>query len=660
MNINPVNSVNNVYNKKAEKNNKAKSAPAFKGLMNIPGAVMKWVEDGGFVTSFLIQDTAGMTLPRSYEGLYRGIDEDKRKQTSFKDLNFKEGAEVAIREGLSGPFMMFTPMAVLALGGALLGKSTFVNSGLIKRLGNQFKNVVKESSHEKVSELKKDFYKKTLKDIVKTTTNSSNEKAEEKLVDGALEKLDLIDRIKEKRSKIPFYNILKRRKYGKLADKKMGEIIQDFNNFHKTYSSDLDMVNRVKYDGEVYSTEKVMDGMRRYAHDVTRGKNVADITEKYTEGVKNKSIAGRHFVNAMAAASTIGSLSIVPLLYKIVNPVSPAAMSAAKPGTSVEPKPQPEKAASEKTGKNVSFKGKWDGLVKRFEFNGNQLTPELMTSLAGVGLIVPRVNTAIKRAPEDPVTKKKDYSEVPEVLTRDIISTGAVTFGVPMLAKGIISSYEGASGFALQNKPKEKMTTFKRIVDKLNPFSAYSYYGLKDLDQIYGNVDTAEKLGNMSKFVDENGGHLARVFKTSKDTVNVLEQEGLDIKELAKQKDRKAANKVIMEKLQLPEVAQKVVDALKPENGKANVLQKRARSLNSMVSMAATFLLVPAFLGIVLPRLVYSMTEKRHKKTEALAMAQGTASVAENKPNDKSENSDVNYSSLKKISNQTFQQLKHK
>ena len=78
------NSVNNTNKNKNNKN------PNFKGIgsaaLNIPGGVMNWIEDGGFVTSFLIQDTLGMTVPRTREGLYR--DRDK-KNTKFKDMNFK-------------------------------------------------------------------------------------------------------------------------------------------------------------------------------------------------------------------------------------------------------------------------------------------------------------------------------------------------------------------------------------------------------------------------------------------------------------------------------------------------------------------------------------------------------------------------------------------
>ena len=438
------------------------------------------------------------------------------------------------------------------------------------------------------------------------------------------------------------------------------------------------MLNRVKYDGEVYSTEKMVNGLRAYAHDALHGKQAAEITEDYANNVKKNSLVKRGIVNLAAALSTIGSLSIVPMLYQLVNPVPPGALGdPTKEGVngagvngagvsgvnnaSVATAAQKGQADNKNKDGKVSFTGKWDKLAKHLEFNGNQMTPALMTSLAVGGLMGPRIKTAVDRAPENPVTKKKDYSEIPEILTRDIVSTGAVTFGVPMLSKVIISSYEDKSGFVLQSKPDKPMSMFKKVLDKMNPFSAYNYYGISDLDQIYGNIDTTEKLGNMSKFVDNNNGNLAKVLKTEKKTKAVFAEAGLDLDALAKQADKKAANSTIIENLKNNEFAQKVVNAIKPAKGDNSIL-KRARTLNSVVSFAATALLVPAFLGIVLPKMVYKMTENRQKRNAALAEqaaakntntpeTQGSAKVVSMAPD---------YSKLRPATqNKTFQAMRH-
>lgn len=691
LNINKVGLANNI-DSKADKNNKAQSNPSFKGIMDIPGVAMNAIEKGGFATSFIIQDTLGMTVPRTGEGLQRGIDkdrvkstwnvikakltfrepseEDKQKCLKFKDLNFKEGAEVGIREGLSGPFMMFTPMLVLFAGKKFMGKSTFTNSSMIKRLGNKLSETVRGGASESVAEIKNKFYRKNVLDIVKSTTNVQNEKVESAFVDKAVESLEKIDsydaRIASATGKL-------KKSLKKEQKEETAKLIKAFNDYHKTNSADLGMLNRVKYDGEVYSTEKMVNGMRAYAHDAFHGKQAGEITEGYTDNLKKTSMVKRGIVNLAAALSTIGSLSIVPMLYKLVNPVPPGALGdPTKEGVGVNgavpANADKSMTAAQKPQQNqnkdgqVSFTGKWDKLAKHMEFNGNQMTPALMTSLAVGGLMGPRVKTAVDRAPENPVTKKKDYSEIPEILTRDIVSTGAVTFGVPMLSKVIISSYEDKSGFVLQSKPDKPMSMFKKVLDKMNPFSAYNYYGISDLDQIYGNIDTTEKLGNMSKFVDSNNGNLAKVLKTAKKTKSVFTEAGLDLDALAKQSDKKAANQTIIENLKNNEFAQKVVNAIKPEKGDNSIL-KRARTLNSVVSFAATALLVPAFLGIVLPKMVYKMTENRQKRNAALAAQ--AAEMNNTKPAETQETAKVvsmppDYSKLRPAAqNKTFQAMRH-
>ena len=678
--------INSVGITNIDNNKNGQTAPNFKGLMDVPGQLMNGIEKGGFATSFIIQDTLGMTVPRTGEGCQRGIDkdrinatwnvikarltfrqpseEDKQKCLKLKELNFKEGLEVGIREGLSGPVMMFTPMLVLALGKKYVGKSTFTNSSMISRLGNKFTEVVKNGTHDSAEALKKEFYRKNVTNIVQSTTKAVDKTAESEFIERATESLAKLD---EYESTIARSHGKRKSMAQKAQKRAQNRLIADFNDFHKTHSSDLEMLNRVKIDDQVYSTEKAINGIRAYAHDAVNGKNIEDITEDYANNVKKSSLVKRGVVNIAAALSTIGSLSIVPMLYKLVNPVPPGALGDPSKETAQDTKADVQRKAAVVSQSNninnvknnngqVSFTGKIDSLARHLEFNGNQFTPALMTTLAVGGLMGPRCITAAKRAPEDPVTKKKDYSEIPEALTRDIVSTGAVTFGVPMLSKALISSYEGSTGFVLKNRA-EGMSTAKKVLDYLNPFSSLSYYGISDLDQIYGNLDTKEKLVNMSKFVDENGGSVAKVLKSEKQTQGVFEKYGLNLKELAKQSDRKEANKTILDKLNSSkEFAEELIESIKPaKEGAANAMLKRARSLNSYVSFASTIFFVPAFLGIVLPKFVYKMTAKRQEK-QAQARAQF---LEQQKAQELAQAPKIDYSKLKTASSTTFTQLKH-
>lgn len=673
MKLNSINSTTN-YDNRQLKNNSRKANPNFKGLADIPGVIMQGIENGGFATSFIVQDTLGMTVPRTWEGLNRGVDkkEDDKdrkgniftraknffKNFSLKNMNLKEGAEVFLREALSGPLIMFTPMLVLLGAKKYVGKSTFTNSSLINRLGNSLTNTVKKSSHDSTKALKSAFYRNSVASAVRSTTNVADKAVENKFIDNVTKELETLD---------VYSNQAGKSKLRKKAVKKQhAKIVEMFNNYHTSNNSDYSMVNKVKFDNQTYSTSAFIDGLTGYADDALKNKNISEINEQFTEGFKKKSLVKRGLTNIAAAFSAIGAVSIVPKLYTLINPVPPGAINAVetKPGLAdEEPQPQPQAQANNNVqnnnGNKVSFKGKWDKLARNLEFNGNNFTPVLMTTLATGGLLGPRINTAVKRAPQDPVTKEKDYSEIPEILTRDIVSTGAVTFGVPMISKALVSSYEKASGFVLQNHPEQELKGTKKVLDMLNPLSGIAPYNLKDLNSIYSKVDSKEKLATFGQYIDKNNGSLAKIFNVMDNGKKVFEEHGLNLKDLASQKDRKAANKQIMDFANSNETfAGKLIELLAPtKKGGANKIVKRARTLNSITSFAATVALVPAFLGIVLPRIVYAQTEKRHKQK---AMAQAAANTMNNPAQQVAmQGAKIDYSKLKMDTSSAFNSMKH-
>ena len=189
---------------------------------------------------------------------------------------------------------------------------------------------------------------------------------------------------------------------------------------------------------ENYGFDNVADGWFQILYDLNK-----EIAERFEKA----SMAKRIISTVAASLATIGSTSIVPSLYAILNPVPPGALdeSCNNPTHKHDEKtaqataqPQRKQQAENKQG-NVQFKG---NILRQLQFDGNQLTPVLMTALAGGGLIAPRLNTAVKRAPIDKDTGKKDLIEVPEILVRDVTSTAAVTFGVPILTKAMVNMYE--------------------------------------------------------------------------------------------------------------------------------------------------------------------------------------------------------------------------
>jgi len=97
------------------------------GMLGASGALMQGIENRGYVLSFLIQDSLGMTLPRTITGFHR----DKEITGEY---NYKEGWEVFGREAMTGPYMMFMAPIMLWLANKKCGTAG-TNTRLIKILG---------------------------------------------------------------------------------------------------------------------------------------------------------------------------------------------------------------------------------------------------------------------------------------------------------------------------------------------------------------------------------------------------------------------------------------------------------------------------------------------------------------------------------------------
>ena len=114
---------------------------AFSGALNLFGSTMQSIENGGFLASFLIQDMLGMTAPRVGAAFLR----DKEVTGRY---NMQEGFEVLGREGLTGPSMMAIAPITFALA-AKTGRTTGINSQLIRRFGNSLKEFITNPKFDK-------------------------------------------------------------------------------------------------------------------------------------------------------------------------------------------------------------------------------------------------------------------------------------------------------------------------------------------------------------------------------------------------------------------------------------------------------------------------------------------------------------------------------
>ncbi len=638
---------NNVGIRKEQKINR--NAPTFKSagvaLLNSSGAIMKTIENQGFWLIFIIQDVLGMTIPRTWVGL-------KRDKDITGEYNMHEAKEVFGREGLTGPCMMAVAPLGFAIAG-LFGKSTKMNSKLIRRFGNNLKEFVSKSENKTLlndkTKFKNEFYRDNLNKILTETYGKEN--VSNDLIE------DLLKAIKEYETK-PTKEMLNG-KSKKLYNKEKYAKIQDLlvNNKYNT-SDNLENILNLKFEKDSFSIKNTIDGMIKYSNDAIEvNKHLDKLDALETEKIKDTAVAKRVLSNILIFTSTIATLSVLPKIYAS-SKISPAERTAnllkQKEEESAKKQTNNSEAVADTSGSNkqtLAFKGKLqeghnsdsigltfkanpsnkglsalgkflskfykDKHAGNLEYDGHNFTMALMSTLSIGGIIAPRVAHSYKRAPKDEKTGKKNLSEVWENAIRDLISSLTVIFFVPMGTRALVSAYEKASGFVLLDKNRKTSKTQKTL-DLLNPFSKNRVLLNQELDAIYNKIDSPKKMLNFCNFIKNNDGDLSKIFSKSDKFGEIFNKNTLDLNSL-KDLDRKSKNQKIIEYIENlskteSNKSKDLVDKLMSNSGikKNNRIASFARGLNSIPGVLVTFALSPILLGVLLPKLTYANTRRQN------------------------------------------------
>lgn len=616
----------NIYNSsitsKQENNVPEKSitSPSFKsgitGLLNLSGNVMQGIEDKGFLASFLIQDFGGMTVPRTAAGFLR----DKEHTGHY---NIQEGTEVLGREGLTGPCMMAVAPICLWVA-AKAGRSTSINTQLIKRFGNSLKEFLTNPKFDKnllnkPEEFKQEFYKKNIKSMLEDTLGKENTSKDS--VEYILKQVNNMEKIPADAKLEKFRGKAKYRKQC------MDNIVSHIDDIKYSKSSNLEMLQKVKFGSDKFDSKKVfdiksaIDGMMKYSDDaITANKHINTLDEIAADKLKDKSLAKRMITNISMMAATLGVLSVLPKLYARSN-TAPGART--KEEQKVEEYNiafegrKPKQGLLERLGKLID-KNKSDFVSSELEYNGHNFTNTLMAGLSVFGLLAPRGMRAYSRAQVDE-DGKKDLTEVYEILLRDLTSSLAVVFAVPMLTRACVTSYEKQSGFVLMHKDRNGKSKLATSLDLLNPYSKAHVLTNSEINSLYNKIDSKDKMLNFCKYIDKNGGDLQKIISKSEDAGSVFNKNTFElssIKSLSKSEKNKKIIGVI-EKLE----GSKADDAIKTlmkaaKNAKSNKITTFARGLTSVPGLLTTFFISPYLLGWFIPRLTYANTRRIHEKQD--------------------------------------------
>ena len=602
------------------KNKKMNQTTSFRGgvpnLLNLSGNTMQWIEDKGFLASFLIQDFAGMTIPRTAAGFLR----DKEHTGEY---NIQEGTEVFGREGLTGPIMMaVAPISLLIA--AKFGRSTSVNSQLIKRFGNSLKEIVSKPNFDKnllceSNKFKQTFYKINIEKMLKDTVGEKNTTNES--IEYILKKVNNIENIP---NDIPLKGFRAKSKYRKNC---LNEIVEYINDIKYRTSDELNMLQKVKFstkvdNKKVFETKDFFDAMIKYSDDsITANKNLKKLNEIQAESIKNKSLAKRLITNVSTMAATLGVLSVLPKIYAR-NDTAPGARKIKKSeiknnNITFEGKENSGKNILERIGKFIN-KNNNDFISSELEYNGHNFTNTLMAGLSVFGLLAPRGLRAYQRAQIDE-DGKKDLTELWEIFLRDLTSSLSVVFAVPMLTRACVTSYEKNSGFVLMQKDRNKNSKIKEFLDLINPYSKAHVLTNSEINALYKNIDTKEKMLNFCKYIDKNNGDLQKILSKSNEAEAIFNKNTIKLSELKSLTKAEKNKKVIsvIENLN-KENADTLVKKVMKATGKikGNKIATFARGLTSIPGVITTFFISPYILGWFIPRLTYKNTRRIHEKQD--------------------------------------------
>lgn len=611
---------NNINNTPVQNKTEKKQTPSFKsgatGILNLSGNIMQGIEDKGFLASFLIQDFGGMTVPRTAAGFLR----DKEHTGQY---NIQEGTEVLGREGLTGPCMMAVAPVCLWLA-AKAGRSTSINTQLIKRFGNSLKEFVTNPKFNKnllnkPQEFKQEFYKKNIQGMLEATLGKENYSKDS--IDYILKQINNMEKIPADAKLEKFCG---KAKYKKQC---MNNIVEYIDNIKYAKSSELDMLQKVKFGSDKLDSKKVfdikdaIDGMIKYSDDaITANKHLNTLDELAADKLKNKSLAKRMITNVSMMAATLGVLSVLPKLYARSN-TAPGARTKEEQkieeyNIAFEGR-KPKQSLLEKLGKLID-KNKSDFVSSELEYNGHNFTNTLMAGLSVFGLLAPRGMRAYSRAQTDE-NGKKDLTEVYEILLRDLTSSLAVVFAVPMLTRACVTSYEKQSGFVLMHKDRSNKSKLATTLDLLNPYSKTHVLTNSEINSLYNKIDSKDKMLNFCKYIDRNGGDLQKIISKSEDAGSVFNKNTFELNSI-KTLNKADKNKKIISVIEKLE-GSKADDAVKAlmkaaKNAKSNKITTFARGLTSVPGLLTTFFISPYLLGWFIPRLTYANTRRIHEKQD--------------------------------------------
>lgn len=612
-----------------EKNNINKNQ-SFKGLGFLDGAALKiadLIENGGLLVSFTLQDMLGTNLPRPIMGLMRNSKENNGQK------NLKFAAKETVREFTTGPSMFAIPGAILFAGKKIAGKTFDVPMQFIKGFGK-----IHADSAVNGALTKEEFFKNTFAVMLKNAKNEDT--ASQETMQKASEFAEkLIKSQNAKKAKKSIGTKTERVIENAIIQRPGQEIIKEFVNISKKYNNNAALTDYTKAkisDKASASFKDVVKFMENYADDVVEkvnksGKKPNEIQEYINKTVNNK-IIGRFAANMLMFASVTAFLTIVPKLYnkaegegnsglkglmkeETLNDKSLNSYNYMDFAYSQQPKvfnnmitfssnkqinKQPSFGSAAGFAQKLTGSGIAGKFAQALEFEGYNASHTGLLGFMGLGVLAPRLIQA------------KDKYDREEILRRDVVTCATMAFAEKALSKGFSKMSETTSGLVVTAKGEgfANKNLATKIFDYLRPVNGVKILSSEQIVSKYSGIQNLKNgIDDFCDFIIGGNGNLSKVFSLtdeSKSIVqNLLKREGKDI--------ATADNKTIKDALSKAKDSDEVQNLINMFKSKNNPWVKKAKTLNSRFTALSTCILVPAFLGFMLPAINERATKKRIK-----------------------------------------------
>ena len=575
--------------------------PTFKGgLDSFCLGVADLIENGGLAISFTLQDMLGTNLPRPIMGLRRNTKENKGEK------NLKFAAKELVREMLTGPSMFLIPMGMLGVGKKLFGKTIDVPMKFIKSFGEIHSAQALNEAGQAITQ--KDFYKNVFTQIIQ------NAKSETQASQETIEKAaDFAERlVKTAKDKTAHKETLT-----KLSD----EFVDIVKNHAKdAANTDFTIASISKTTSAPF--KETVSHMLSYADDIVEKAKNSDTSniQDYIKKLSDKKVIGRLGTNIAMYAAIMTFLQIIPILYNKAEGKGNAGLKGLMKEETLKDKSldnvkvneniDSKNKANPSFGSSAQFVNKLTGngiiskLAQGIEFEGCNVSFPLLLGIMGFGILLPRTIRA------------KDKYDKEEILRRDLVTCATMCFAEKELRKGFSKLNEMKSGLVLASKDKgfKQQSFAKKLFDYLRPIKGVQVLSTEQIISKYSGIDKyKDGIKGFCEFIEGQGGNLGKVFSVTDEAKNIVQRllakEGKDIATA----DNSTIKEVLSKAIDSDDVKQ-LTDLFKDKN---NPWVQKAKTLNARFTALSVLVLVPVFLGFLLPAINERATKKRIREEEA-------------------------------------------